>query len=365
MNVNSNNTTNVNDINLCVKYCKRGYVNISTNNAIGVPLIESYKLFIEVDNKKTVVVKKENDEVTIERENEISFLKNEISNEDEYNQLIERLKELASDEAIAIAEYYISDDAHVVSRLIKEYDNEKATNIYSEMLHYLDDIYNYMKADESLRYFYEDDIDEVIREGKIDLVEFTEFVSNNAKACGIELVEFDDEEERNSALIRTISEVLILKKQLEQDNVRYKYKSYFYDKTRTEREAEYKKKEKAYKEKVKAETAERRETAKLMGLKALKGTMKQKKWAEDIRKNFLETVADDEDVYSFLSNTQVAQHSKFWIETRNIASAEIAEAMKTIIVATRKANEIKKGNAGYEEQVAIRQRAIDKLGIEI
>lgn len=111
-----------------------------------------------------------------------------------------------------------------------------------------------------------------------------------------------------------------------------------------------------------ARTAEARKTAKMLGGKALTGTAKQKAWAEDIRKNFLSLDLTDESI-SFVTSSQMTATAKFWIETRNINRQELATAMNDLVVATKKANEIGEGNEGYDEQLAIRAKALKILTV--
>lgn len=105
-----------------------------------------------------------------------------------------------------------------------------------------------------------------------------------------------------------------------------------------------------------------RTTAKAMGIKALKGSAKQKAWAEQIRKEFLQTVTD-ENALSLVADSELTASAKFWIETRNVGIEKIAKAMSDLVVATKTANEIGAGNEGYNEQLEIRKQAMKVLGI--
>jgi hypothetical protein len=64
---------------------------------------------------------------------------------------------------------------------------------------------------------------------------------------------------------------------------------------------------------TKKELAQKREHAKKIGLKALKGSQKQKEWAEKIRKEILSAM-DNETAKMFTGET--FHSSKFWIDNR-------------------------------------------------
>lgn len=70
-----------------------------------------------------------------------------------------------------------------------------------------------------------------------------------------------------------------------------------------------------------AQTA--RDTAKLFGGKALKGSAKQKEWAEKIRVEKMKEMTADQ--IAEVLNVEIAGHSKFWIESRSQTGAKIAE----------------------------------------
>lgn len=106
-----------------------------------------------------------------------------------------------------------------------------------------------------------------------------------------------------------------------------------------------------------------RQTAKALGAKALKGTAKQKAWAEQIRKEFLSLSFLSNEALELITQSQLTEHSKFWIETRNIDRKVLANAMSDLVVATRKANAIGEGNDGYKEQLAIRTKAMQILTV--
>jgi hypothetical protein len=72
----------------------------------------------------------------------------------------------------------------------------------------------------------------------------------------------------------------------------------------------------------KASTA--RATAKAFGGKALKGTAKQKEWAEKIRAEKLSGMTEEQ--AKMVSDPMgILGHSKFWIENRNATPSSIAE----------------------------------------
>ncbi len=70
---------------------------------------------------------------------------------------------------------------------------------------------------------------------------------------------------------------------------------------------------------------ELRKAANALGGKALKGSSKQKVWAEELRKKFLAAV--DSEVAERALTAEHAQHSKFWIDTRFSSYAEISNAL--------------------------------------
>lgn len=109
-------------------------------------------------------------------------------------------------------------------------------------------------------------------------------------------------------------------------------------------------------------TVQAHKTAKALGAKALKGSAKQKAWAEDIRKAFLEQDLTD-DALSLVTSSEMTAYAKFWIETRSISRQELAKAMNDLVAATRTANDIGAGNEGYDEQLAIRAKALKVLSI--
>lgn len=61
---------------------------------------------------------------------------------------------------------------------------------------------------------------------------------------------------------------------------------------------------------------EARMAAKFFGGKALKGTPKQRSWAEDIRKEFLSMELDSK-IVEFFIHAPECQNAKYWIENRN------------------------------------------------
>lgn len=71
---------------------------------------------------------------------------------------------------------------------------------------------------------------------------------------------------------------------------------------------------------------ELRKAANALGGKALKGSSKQKVWAEELRKKFLATV--DSETAERALNAEHAQHARFWIDTRFSSNAEISNALQ-------------------------------------
>jgi len=72
--------------------------------------------------------------------------------------------------------------------------------------------------------------------------------------------------------------------------------------------------------KINKESANRREYAKSLGCKALKGTPKQKKWAEDIRADFFKKFKDKTiEICAKYSTTDgvVINKASWWIENRS------------------------------------------------
>lgn len=74
------------------------------------------------------------------------------------------------------------------------------------------------------------------------------------------------------------------------------------------------------------QTRETRKAAKALGGKALKGTAKQKSWAEEIRKSFLTKVNTEQ--ADLVLNADIAQSAKFWIETRTASTNQIIDVIK-------------------------------------
>lgn len=79
-------------------------------------------------------------------------------------------------------------------------------------------------------------------------------------------------------------------------------------------------------EQRKKRAAESRKAANALGGKALKGSSKQKVWAEELRKKFLVTV--DSETAERALNAEHAQHARFWIDTRFSSNAEISNALQ-------------------------------------
>ncbi len=77
---------------------------------------------------------------------------------------------------------------------------------------------------------------------------------------------------------------------------------------------------------VSDKTLEIRKEAKKFGANALKGTLKQKEWAEKIRLEFFKKFSDElKCFYSFLDK---AQQAKMWIEMRNDSVQSFENKMK-------------------------------------
>lgn len=90
-----------------------------------------------------------------------------------------------------------------------------------------------------------------------------------------------------------------------------------------------------------------RETAKAFGGKALKGSFKQKEWAEKIRAGKLSSMTDEQAKLACDPNGLLT-HSKFWIENRFKTGTEIAEFVteqKAMLKERRSYPEM-----GYEEE---------------
>lgn len=356
-------TYKIEDIKLEAKqYYRRGYIKIDTRSN-DAPKISSFVQLISVyfagDRELTVIVEYDGDSVFIKRQEDENVIRHKMSTAAEAEELIAMVKQLAIDTSNDILNEELSYHAsHALVRIIEGFDETTyvtAIKLLIAAMPLVTEVYDFMQSDESLRSFYDSDVEEMVDSGKIDLENVREFIRVKAGELGLELYDLDDDD----VLLKVIRDVLCAIRDCEDDySLRSRYNSYFYSLT-------YEERREAYRKKVIKETAERRQTAKLLGLTALKGTLKQKKWAEDIRRKFLENASADEDVYLFLKSASCAQHSKFWIETRDISTAVKEQAIKTLIVATRKANEIGEGNEGYDEQVKIRQAAIDKLGVEI
>jgi len=92
-----------------------------------------------------------------------------------------------------------------------------------------------------------------------------------------------------------------------------------YRDTYEEWKADQKAKEKAAQAEKNKKIAETRKAAGMLGGKALKGTSKQKAWAEEIRARAIKRVAAD--VAQKLITDAKYQHSKFWIENRKALEA--------------------------------------------
>jgi hypothetical protein len=92
-----------------------------------------------------------------------------------------------------------------------------------------------------------------------------------------------------------------------------------------------------------------RDKAKFLGGKALKGTKKQKEWAEKIRAEKLDKGFNDETMQCLLKNSNYS-HAKFWINNRNKTNNQIDELVDTIY---RKTIEHNKFLRKAEEEIII------------
>lgn len=80
---------------------------------------------------------------------------------------------------------------------------------------------------------------------------------------------------------------------------------------------------------------QRRAAAKSLGAKALKGSVKQKKWAEDIRKSFIAGVSQE--ALSSFVNSETLLQAKFWIENRE--NNNLISDIESLISLTKKMND--------------------------
>lgn len=81
--------------------------------------------------------------------------------------------------------------------------------------------------------------------------------------------------------------------------------------------------------------AKLRQAARNLGGKALKGTVKQKKWAEQIRKSFIENCIDTDFIKLLLTSDSLIS-AKFWIETRD--NNELESDLRKLFETVEKAN---------------------------
>jgi len=81
-----------------------------------------------------------------------------------------------------------------------------------------------------------------------------------------------------------------------------------------------------------------RTIAKMFGAKALRGTVKQKEWAEKIRAEVLKSVTEKQ--ATLLCASQSTSHSKFWIENRNLNAKEMGDIFEKICDIAKKYNEL-------------------------
>lgn len=78
------------------------------------------------------------------------------------------------------------------------------------------------------------------------------------------------------------------------------------------------------------EASKHRATAKLLGAKSLAGSAKQKAWAEQIRKEFIEKT-DSELVLGAVINNTKAQGCEFWIELRDCDYDDIVKVLVGVL----------------------------------
>lgn len=100
-------------------------------------------------------------------------------------------------------------------------------------------------------------------------------------------------------------------------------------------------------------TKEERKVSKFIGLKALKGTEKQKSWGESIRKQFIEIIGESSensdditDIYHVLTS-QTFEKADFWIDRRD----DLQKFKKSLVKAVqlrRKANSMDQGTEEYK-----------------
>ena len=76
--------------------------------------------------------------------------------------------------------------------------------------------------------------------------------------------------------------------------------------------------------------AKHRATAKMLGAKSLTGSPKQKAWAEQIRKEFIEQTDSELVMYEVLNNAK-AQRSDFWISLRECDYDDIVKVLAGIL----------------------------------
>lgn len=97
-----------------------------------------------------------------------------------------------------------------------------------------------------------------------------------------------------------------------------------------------------------------RKTAKSIGAKALKGSSKQKKWAEALRLDFINSAKNIESVKVLVCSPGL-ESAGFWIDNRNNVTLE--SDLVEILEITAKLN------AGESADSGRRNQLIEKLGI--
>jgi hypothetical protein len=112
-------------------------------------------------------------------------------------------------------------------------------------------------------------------------------------------------------------------------------------------------KEANYKSKVSDAAITNREAVKVHGAVALKGTVKQKNWAEKIRSEKIAYLSS-EDASLLCDKNGLLTHSKFWIENRDRSSNEIVvfiKEQKSLLQIAKKL-EAEKNHEEYEKIAA-------------
>ena len=91
-------------------------------------------------------------------------------------------------------------------------------------------------------------------------------------------------------------------------------------------------------EEVSDQTKEYREIAKKFGGKSLRGTKRQKEWAEKIRAEKIQQVDEKAAKILAMSNVSYLNSAKFWIEARDLTGHFIAESFEKAFKIVKQAN---------------------------